>query len=251
MLSFMRSRSFLLFFLFVLLLLLLTMLILTTTALVLVVTLFISTRSFLRMLSPFFLATASLLLVLMLFLLFFVRTLLLNSFFFSILSALPALFFLLLLKGFFNRLRLNRLTRLSSNCLLRIFFSNLFKLLLNNLQSNFESFNFSPQSQKSLMNFSLKMHLNSLFGIIDSLNGTTDITNLYDENYTFWCFITARMLSPIKSTSFRCSLSLYTSSRHREESSIWPFSPKMAACLIISSISLSIAKILSSNCLGR
>jgi hypothetical protein len=90
-------------------------------------------------------------------------------------------------------------------------------------KSDLECFDFSSESEETLMDFALQMHLNSLFSVIDGLNGPADFTNLYGAENTFWCLTTASKLSPIMSTSFRCSLSLSTSSKHLAESSICPF----------------------------
>ena len=123
-------------------------------------------------------------------------------------------------------------------------------ILLNDFKSDSQGLNLSSQSKKSLVNFSFKVHLDSFFSIVDSLNSPTNLTNLIEAKHTFWCFTTASKLSPMRSTSFRCSRSRSTSSRHRAESSICPFYPKTAACLIISSMSLSIERILSRTCRG-
>lgn len=131
-----------------------------------------------------------------------------------------------------------------------VLFPFLIDFLLDDFEPDLQGLYLCPESEEALVDFSLEMHLYSFLGVIDGLNSTTDLTNLIESKDTFWCFTTASKLSPIRSTSLRCSRSLSTSSKQRDESSICPFYPKIAACLIISSISLSIAIILSSSCLG-
>ena len=100
------------------------------------------------------------------------------------------------------------------------------------------------------MDFALQVHLHPLFSIANGLNGPANFADLCDDDVTLCCLTTASRLSPIRSTSLRCALSRSTSSRQRAESSICPFYPKRAACLIISSISLSICMMRSRICLG-
>lgn len=126
----------------------------------------------------------------------------------------------------------------------------LIDLLLDNFESNLQCFDFCPQFEEALMYLALQMHLDAFFSIIDSLDGSAYFADLIEHNLTFCCLTTASKLSPIRSISFLLSLSRSTSSRQRAESSICPFSPKISAFFIISSISLSMAKILSRICLG-
>jgi ABC-type polysaccharide/polyol phosphate transport system ATPase subunit len=66
-----------------------------------------------------------------------------------------------------------------------MFVSALFKFLLQNFQSNFEGFNLSAKSEEALMDLSFKMHLNTFFGIVDGLNGSTNFADLGEGDLPF------------------------------------------------------------------
>jgi hypothetical protein len=56
---------------------------------------------------------------------------------------------------------------------------------LQDLEPDLEGFNFGAETEKSLMDFSFKVHLDTLFCVVDGLNCATDFANLGENELPF------------------------------------------------------------------
>lgn len=181
MLSLVRSRSAIIFSLLIFLLLLLFVLILTTTTIV-----SIRAIAVVGSLSLLFFAARAILLMLMffLFLFLFAWTLPIPI----VALFVPVLFFLFVI-FVFDWSRVLQFGGLLGGIRCDgggfVFFFFFVDGLLYEFEANPESVDFSPESEEALMYFSFQMHLYPLLSIVDSLNSTAHLANLYEEKHTF------------------------------------------------------------------